>query len=92
MMEEKFDMGMLERIIKLAIDVDAKFIGVLIQMDGFAKEEIIINPIENAYDKFQYYFKTYGFDLVHKHSDGIRIIGATFGDDFQMIQYELLGE
>lgn len=59
-----------------------KYIAVRIHMDGFPKDEIIINPIQNAKDKLEYYKNTYDDNLVHKHSPIIRIVDFMYSDCF----------
>jgi len=87
-----FNKPYLENIFNMAIDVNARFIGILIEKEGFKKSEIIINPIENAIGVLEFYRSTYDYDLVHKFSNvKIRIANASYGDDFNAIQYELLG-
>ena len=75
---------------EVAIECGAKFIGLKIAMDGFDKDEVIINPYENFKSKLAYYEKTYDEDLNHKYSKGIRITGFTFGEYFDDIQYDLI--
>ncbi|MFL1672651.1 hypothetical protein [Paenibacillus dendritiformis] len=73
-----------------AKELGVKFIGVKIQMDGFPKDEVIINECENIDDKVAYYKKTYDNDLNHRFAQGIKITGFGFGDTFMDIQHQLL--
>lgn len=77
-------------IFESAIMNDANFVGVKIQMQSFEKPEIIINSAENFKTKLAYYKKAYNDDLTLKTFSGIKIIGFTFGDDFQEIQGDLI--
>lgn len=85
-----FKMSNLERCFNTAKERDQKFVGVLVQMDGFSKPEVIINPIENADAKLEYYKKTYDDDLNHKFASGIKIVGFSYGLDFLDIEIELI--
>lgn len=64
----------------------AKFVAVLIEMEGFEKPEFIVNEYENIQTKLAYYKNTYDEDLNHKFAKGIKIIGCTYGDSFKQIQ------
>ena len=76
----------------LATEVEASFVAVKIKMDDFPKEEIIINPIENAEKKLEYYLSAYNKDLTLKSCNKIKIIAFTYGDDFEEIQADLMNE
>jgi hypothetical protein len=69
---------------------DKKFVGVLIEMPGFEKPEVIINPTENFDEKFAYYQSAYDENLNHKHAAGIKIIGFTHGDTFGELQRDMI--
>jgi hypothetical protein len=69
---------------------DKKFVGVLIEMPGFEKTEIIINPTENFDKKFDYYQSAYDENLNHKHAAGIKIIGFTYGDSFAELERDMV--
>lgn len=68
------------------------FIGIKINMDGFEKDEVIINPRENFDTKLAYYIKTYDENLIHKFSGEtkIRISGFTYGETFDEIEGDLI--
>lgn len=83
-------MGNLEKCFYEASQKDAKYVGVKIQMRGFQKPEIIINENENFDSKFDYYKKAYNDDLTLKTFNGIKIIGFTYGDSFEEIEYDLI--
>jgi MoaA/NifB/PqqE/SkfB family radical SAM enzyme len=80
-------MNHLEECFKMAIESGERFVAVAIQMEGFNDVEFIINPIENAEAKLEYYKKTYDNELNHKFSNGIKIVGATFGNTFEEIAF-----
>lgn len=82
-------MDNLERSFKLAKKENAEFVAVRIEMDGFPEAEVIINPIVNANSKLEYYKNTYDENLNHKHTKGIKIVGCTFGNDFNEIEEDL---
>ena len=80
----------LEKCFHEASQQDKKYVGVLIQMQGFPKPEIIINENENFDSKFAYYKKAYNEDLTLKTFNGIKIIGFTYGDSFEALEKELV--
>lgn len=83
-------MSNLEKCFYEASHQDKKYVGVLIEMKGFPKPEVIINENANFDSKFDYYKKTYDENLDHKHAGGIiKIIGFTYGDSFEDIEKEL---
>jgi hypothetical protein len=92
-LEEELFMNMhnLESVFQEAKNAHAKYVGVLIEMEGFEKPEVIINSYENFDSKLEYYQKAYDENLNHKFSKGIRIIGCSFGNSFQEIEHVLIG-
>lgn len=64
----------LKRCFNNAVKFNSKYVAIMVSIEGFSKPEIIINPIENVYEKLEYYQKAYNDDLTHKYSDGIRIV------------------
>jgi hypothetical protein len=79
----------LNEIINSAIEIDMKYIGVKIKMQGFEKAEVIINQSENFKTKQEYYNKAYNEDLALKTFSGIRIVNAAFGNSFSEIESKL---
>lgn len=79
----------LEKCFYEASKQDKKYVGVLIQMEGFPAPEVIINENENFDSKFAYYKKAYDENLVLRSFKGIRIIGFTHGDSFADIEQDL---
>lgn len=71
---------------------NAKYIGVKIEMIGFEKPEIIINENINFKKKMEYYLNAYNTDLTLKTFNGIKIIGFTYGNKFNEIENDLLGD
>ena len=67
-----------------------KYVGVLIEMPGFKKPEVIINPTENFDEKFAYYQSAYDENLNHKHAKGIKIIGYTYGNNFSELERDMI--
>jgi hypothetical protein len=65
------------------------YVGIKIHMDGFPKDEIIINQMENFDSKLDYYKKTYDENLNHKFAQGIKIVGFTYGDFFSELEDDL---
>ena len=77
----------LENGIMQAVELGFNYIAVMIRMDGFSEDEVIINPIGNAIKKLEYYKNTYNEDLTHKHAgDKIQIVGFTFAEDYKEIE------
>jgi hypothetical protein len=81
----KLQMQHLEDCFNKAKESEERFVAVAIKMEGFNDVEFIINPIENADAKLEYYKKTYDNELNHKFSKGIRIVGVTYGNTFEEI-------
>ena len=71
---------------------ESQYVGVLIEMEGFDKPEVIINSYENFDKKLAYYIDAYDENLNHKHAKGIKIIGFTHGDYFDGIEVDLLSQ
>ena len=69
---------------------DAKYVGVVVMMQGFEKPEIIINTKENFDTKLAYYQKAYNEDLTLKTFNGIKIVGFTYRDSFNEIEKDLI--
>ncbi|MBL4951102.1 hypothetical protein JK635_02455 [Neobacillus sp. YIM B02564] len=86
---EELTIKNLEACFKNAKVLKQNFVAVRIEMEGFPKAEIIVNPIENADSKLAYYQKTYNENLNHKYAKGIKIVGFTFGEDMKEIQEDL---
>lgn len=72
-----------------AKDSGARFVAIVIQMEGFQEDEIIVNPSENFESKLAYYQKTYDENLQHKFAPGISITGFTFGENFGSLSRDL---
>lgn len=79
----------LERCFNEAVNEDAEYVAVQIEMDGFPSDEVIINHKQNIDTKLEYYRKTYNEDLEHRYDPGIRIVGFAYGYSFSGIQHEL---
>lgn len=75
-------------VFKTAKQKNHRYIGILIQMEGFPQPEVIINRQENFDTKLQYYLNTYDENLIHKFAKGIRIIGVTSQDWFSEIEFD----
>ena len=76
----------LEECFNNAIKINANYIGVKIQMQGFSEPEIIINKRENFKAKLEYYKRAYNKDLTLKAFNGIKIIDFDFGDNFDFLE------
>lgn len=82
----------LENCFKAAKESGAKYVGVSISTRGNDGNEIIINPSENFDKKLEYYKSAYNDELVLKSYEGIKIVGFTYGDCFEIIQKDLLND
>lgn len=88
----KLTMTNLENCFNKAWEEESEYVGIKIEMDGFLKEEIIINSIENFGSKLNYYRNAYNEDLTLKNASGkVRIVGFTYGNSFNQIEKDLLG-
>ena len=83
-------MACLIRTFLKAKDLNMDYVAVCISMEGFPKDEVIINSFENIPAKLEYYMKTYDENLVHKFAPGIKITGFTFGNDWHGIHNDLI--
>ena len=82
----------LKRVIQHAIDGHYKFIGVAIETKGSPQREIIVNPKGNFETKLEYYSNAYNEDCTLKTFNGIRIVGATYGDCLAEIEKDLIDD
>lgn len=89
-MSQTLTMDALEHAIHTADFNGYRFFGILVEMDGFPKSEVIINEQENFQDKLEYYLKTYDENLNHKFAKGIRIVGYAFAMNFDELQADLI--
>lgn len=71
---------------KRAKETDAKYIAVVLSMEGYEGYEYIINPKENFDTKLAYYQSTYDNELKHKFANDIRIVDIYYGDSFELIE------
>jgi len=83
-------MANLERCFETAKEEGYSYVGVKIQMEEFQEPEVIINPNANFDKKLKYYKKAYNDDLTLKSFNGIKIIGFSFGDDYEEIENDLV--
>ncbi len=79
----------LEKCFNEANNEGSEYVAVVIRMEGFPEDEVIINDHYNIASKLDYYKKTYNEDLVHKYAPGISIVGFTHGYSFLSIQSKL---
>ncbi len=80
----------LENCVIAAKENKAKYIAVLINMEGFLKPEVIINSEENFDTKLAYYKQAYTDDLILKTFSGIKIVGFTYGNSFKDVEDDLM--
>jgi hypothetical protein len=61
----------------------------MIELPNAEGLEVIINDKANFKYKLEYYQTTYNNDLSHKHVQGLKIIGFTYGNSFDDIDKDL---
>lgn len=81
----------LENCFKVASQTHQQYVAVVVRMEGFPSDEVIINDYNNFDAKLEYYKSAYDEKLNHKFSKGISIIGFTYGDSFEDIEKDLIG-
>ncbi|MCU4769412.1 hypothetical protein OCF65_22860 [Bacillus toyonensis] len=79
----------LEKCFNEAVNEEAEYVAVQIEMEGCLSDEVIINDKHNIDSKLAYYKKTYNEDLEHRNTPGIRIVGFAYGYSFSEILREL---
>ena len=82
------NMKLLESAVLFAQDVGYQFFAIKVEMGDFPDSEVIINPIINMVEKLEYWKNTYNEDLIHKHSNSIKIVDFAMGDSFEDIQWD----
>lgn len=75
-----------------AIDSNMYYVGVLIHMEGFKENELIINQSGNFENKLAYYEKTYDENCIHKFSPTISIVDAMSTDYIDDFEYMFVDE
>lgn len=68
--------------------IGANYVGLMIQLPHAKEPEFIINPRVNFDEKLKYYLKNYDEELRHIHDKEVKIIGITYGDNFDEIEYD----
>ena len=79
----------LEYCFNKALNHNAKYLGIKVQLEERFCSQIIINERNNFRFKWGYYAETYNEDLTHKHNEKIKIIGFTYGNTFEEIERDL---
>lgn len=73
-----------------AIETDAKYFGLAVEV-GLPETEIIINSIDNMLNgKLSYYMNAYNNNLELNANTAIKIIGFASGNSFEDIEKKLL--
>lgn len=83
-------MSQLESCFNAAKSLNYRYVAVKIDIQGYAKPEIIINSIENYDVKLEYYKQAYDNNLILKNNNSIRIVGFAMGDTFENLEDELI--
>lgn len=84
-------LGNLNNCFNAAYNEEANYVAVVVSIKGQDSFETIINSSSSFPSKQKYYNEAYNEDLTHKHADGIRIVGFTYGDSYAAIEYDLFG-
>lgn len=79
----------LEYCFNRALNNNANYLGIKVQLEDKSYSEVIINERRNFAFKWGYYTETYNEDLTHKHNEKIKIIGFTYGNTFEEIERDL---
>lgn len=86
---ESLTIEYLSTTLERAKELDYRFAGVLVEKEGFAKPEVIINQVENFDRILANYEKSYNQNLNH-NVEG-KISAVTFGNTFREIEKYFLG-
>lgn len=79
----------LENCFNRALENNANYFGIKVQLEEKSYSEVIINERRNFEFKWDYYTKAYNENLTHKHNEKIKIIGFTYGNTFEEIERDL---
>ncbi|MGE7305796.1 hypothetical protein ACQKJG_18405 [Priestia megaterium] len=71
-----------------AVGSQSKFIAVAVRIGDMKTKEVIINSVDSAEEKLEYYVKTYDQNLKHRFAD-VEIVDCAFGNDFFDLQARL---
>lgn len=85
----KPNMQSLIDMFEAAKEVGAKYFGIVVEIEGAPRCEMIINSIENIDAKLDYYKKAYDENLQLKHAKGIRIKMFWIDDDILLLAHHL---
>lgn len=80
-----YNLKMLEDVFMSAYRCGCNYVGIRVRGVG-SGDEFIINPHCNILDKLEYYKQAYNYDLTLKSNPNIRIIGISYGHNFDEIQ------
>lgn len=80
-----YNLKKLEDIFLSAYRCKCNYVGIRIRGVGKG-DEFIINPHCNIIEKLNYYKKAYNYDLTLKSDPNIRIVGISYGCNFDEIQ------
>lgn len=82
---EKTKLERLIEVFEYAKRTRAEYVGIVVKMDGFETNEVIINHYNNIESKLEYYKNTYDENLNHKYSKGISIINFSFDNEIGLL-------
>lgn len=80
----------LENCFNGALENNAKYFGIKMQVEGDSCFEIVISENQNFNRKLDYCKENYSEDLTNKDNGKIKIAGFTFGNSFSDIEKDLI--
>ena len=79
----------LENCFNRALENNANYLGIKVQLEERFCSQIIINERNNFDSELDFFKKTYNENLTHKHGEKIKIVGFTYGNTFEEIERDL---
>ena len=79
----------LENCFNRALENNANYLGIKVQLEERFCSQIIINERNNFDSELDFFKKTYNENLTHKHGEKIKIVGFTYGNTFEDIEKDL---
>ncbi len=87
---ESLTIEYLSNSVELAKELDYLFVGVLIEMDGVNKPQLVVNQVEDFDSILAYFARIYKENLNQKFTTGKRISAFTFGNSLSEVEKYLL--
>lgn len=80
----------LENCFNSALENNAKYFGIKMQVEGNSWFEIVISENQNFNHKLNHCKENYNEELTNKDNEKIKITGFTFGNSFNDIEKDLI--